>query len=704
MVWFRNSFELGAERADRDALLSLGGIDEVDLVWINGRFIGTSFGWGTERTYKVPPGLLRTGRNQVALNVLSTWGSGGMLGPQEQLRLTFADGESLSLGSGWQYRRVASEPGLPPRAPWLSIGGIAGLFNAMIAPLETLQIAGVLWYQGESNADHAATYANLLTEMIADWRRRFGASLPFLIVQLPNFGALPLAPSDSGWAAIRDAQRRVAGNDLHTGLVVTADVGDRLDLHPPNKEIVGRRAASVARALVYRGEGIVDGLSPLRAIRSGHDVVVEFDPAVDRLIVVGDGKPVAFELCTDEPASCAYADARLEENRVYITAPDAADATRVRFCWADAPICNLYGASGLPVGSFEYPLPARESLHIAADQGRSAGRIAIDTIDAPSLRNNLVGDSPSRKVLVYLPPGYEDAPDTRYPVIYLLHSYGADPESWLGRNGYEGMHVGEVLDALIASGEIRPLIVVMPDAKNRFGGSWYTDSATTGNWESFIADDLVSMVDGKYRTLARREGRGIAGQSMGAYGALRLAMHRPGTFAAVLAMSPVNLANPDPFGAPAHEAALAAADAPIEDAPLLARLMWSKAAAFSPDPDVPPHYARLPFARSDSGIVRDDRVWADWLDDSLVQRVPRHVGDLRRVHIRLEAGDRDPAIAEARAFAGALRDHDVPFTLETFEGGHVEGVRRRFETAAFAFFDQFFREAVNEAAEEGPYQ
>jgi sialate O-acetylesterase len=119
---------------------------------------------------------------------------------------------------------------------------------------------------------------------------------------------------------------------------------------------VGRRAAGVARALAYGGDGVIDGLAPSRAVRGGNEVILEFDAAVDRLTVVGDSKPLAFELCTDEPSSCAYADARLGENRVYITAPDAANATRVRYCWADAPICNLYGASGLPVGSFEVSL------------------------------------------------------------------------------------------------------------------------------------------------------------------------------------------------------------------------------------------------------------------------------------------------------------------------------------------------------------
>jgi sialate O-acetylesterase len=353
MLWFRKSFDLTAEQAQQKAMLSLGGIDEVDVTWINGRFVGTEFGWGTERTYAVPDEVLQAGQNSVVLNVLSTWGSGGMLGPQEGIQLTFGDGESHSLGDGWQYQMVPAEFGLPPRAPWESIGGLAGLFNAMVAPLEGLQFAGALWYQGESNAGDAAPYADLLTAMIADWRRRFGGSLAFLVVQLPNFGELPAAPAESGWAAIRDAQRRVAVDDPQTGLVVTIDVGDRLDLHPPNKQIVGQRAADVARALAFGKRGLVDGLSPSRAVRGANEVIVEIAPEEEKLVVVGDSKPVAFELCTDEPSRCTYANARIEKNRIYISAPDVGHATRVRHCWADAPICNLYGASGLPVGSFE---------------------------------------------------------------------------------------------------------------------------------------------------------------------------------------------------------------------------------------------------------------------------------------------------------------------------------------------------------------
>ena len=351
-VWYRKTFELDQSEAKRDAHLHLGGIDEVDVTWINGTFVGSQFGWGTERTYEVPNGVLRAGENLLVANVLSTWDSGGLLGPEEIVRLEFEDGRQHGLAEGWQYRKVSLEHGLPPRAPWESIGGLSGLFNAMIAPLQGLRLTGALWYQGETNAGRPEPYAGLLGAMIEDWRERFG-SLAFLVVQLPNFGSLLPRPSESGWAAIRDAQRRAALADPDTGLVVTIDAGDNFDLHPANKPVIGRRAAEVARAMLFGDEGVVDGLAPSHVRRSGEGVVLEFDPAVDALVVIGDSRPVAFELCTDEPSGCEYAEARLEGNRVVLSGPEGSGATRVRHCWADAPICNLYGKSGLPVGSFE---------------------------------------------------------------------------------------------------------------------------------------------------------------------------------------------------------------------------------------------------------------------------------------------------------------------------------------------------------------
>ena len=213
MVWFRRSLNLSAAQAAGTAALSLGAIDEVDETWVNGRAVGNSFGWGTERTYQLPAGVLHAGENLIVVNVLSTWDAGGMYGPPEHMALRCADGSSVALGGQWRYQFVADSMGYPPRSPWESIGGLSSLHNAMIAPLEPYGLRGVLWYQGESNVGNAAQYQQLLAGLKDDWRRKFSSALPFLIVELPNFGAPPVAPLASDWASLREAQRRAVADD-----------------------------------------------------------------------------------------------------------------------------------------------------------------------------------------------------------------------------------------------------------------------------------------------------------------------------------------------------------------------------------------------------------------------------------------------------------------------------------------------------------
>ncbi|MCO6511352.1 MAG: carboxypeptidase regulatory-like domain-containing protein [Aridibacter famidurans] len=314
--------------------------------------------------------------------------------------------------------------------------------------------------------------------------------------------------------------------------------------------------------------------------------------------------------------------------------------------------------------------------------------IVRDLVDSKMIAGNLLGESPKREVLVYLPPQYESSRQ-RYPVVYLLHSYGSGPDSWLGKDGYEGMDLEAELDRQIRPGSIRPMIVVMPDARTKLGGSWYADSAASGKWESFISEELVEFIDSKYRTIASRDFRGIAGQSMGGYGALRIAMHHPDVFGAVLGMSAVNLVNPNPFGEAAWKAAFESGDPSDPDANLLARLMWSKAAAFSPNPDSE-RFADLPFEEKDGGFVKRKDVWDTWLGETLVRQVPAFVDELKQLRIRLEAGSEDAARNEMSAFAGALSEKGIPFTSVVFEGGHVGGVRKRFEGPVLEFFERVF--------------
>lgn len=352
MVWFTRQVELTADQAAQHAWIDLGGIDEVDASWVNGTFVGATFGWGSRRSYELPEGGLRAGTNTIAINVLNGWGAGGMVGPDEAVKLRFSDGSEVPLSGGWRYARVPASIGSPPRAPWESVGGLTGMYNGMIAPLEQTRLAGMIWYQGESNTGRADAYEDLLTTLLADWRGQFGAEMPALIVQLANFGTLADQPVASGWARVRDAQRRVAEADPLAGLVVTIDIGDRLDIHPPNKQEVGRRAARAALHVLHDAPGTAWGARPRSARIEDERIMLRFADVEGSLRAMSTDQPGGFETCT--VSGCRFATARLVENRIILDlAEDGEAVSHVRYCWADAPLCPLYDQAGLPVGPFE---------------------------------------------------------------------------------------------------------------------------------------------------------------------------------------------------------------------------------------------------------------------------------------------------------------------------------------------------------------
>jgi sialate O-acetylesterase len=358
MVWYRRSFRLTPEQAARPATLSLGGIDEVDETWVNGRVIRNTFGWGTPRTYRLPAGTLRAGDNVVVVNVLSTWDAGGMTGPPDALTLTFEGGTAVSLAGEWHYRPVPRSAGRPPRAPWEPIAGLTTLYNGMIAPIGPYGIRGAVWYQGETNADAPAGYEKLLGGLMASWRGQFGAGLPFLVVQLPNFGAVPTSPTESNWADLREAQRRAVAADDNAGLVVTIDIGESDNLHPGNKQDVGKRLARAARHVIY-GEAIApSGPVPVSASRDGAAVVVTFGDVERALLSYSSSQAIGFELCGSAAGTCRFVIGDVDGSRVVLRPPSTPDwaPVRVRFCWGPSPLCNLTDGSGLPVGPFEIPI------------------------------------------------------------------------------------------------------------------------------------------------------------------------------------------------------------------------------------------------------------------------------------------------------------------------------------------------------------
>jgi len=353
-VWARKRFTLTPGEANKRATLTLGVIDETDVTWINGVPVGADFGWSQERNYKVAPGALKAGENELVVFIGDSWGAGGFAGPAEKLRLAFVDGSSKPLGDGWEYSVERRTLANPPHAPWESHTGLSTTYNAMIAPLGPLGLKGAAWYQGESDVG-VPGYNQRLAALMASWRRQFGdPKLPFLIVTLSTFGKPTSAPVASGWAEVIDQQRRAAAADSSAALVVATDLGDAGDLHPPNKLDVGRRAALAARKLAY-GEEVAAGPVPVAAeLDKGRNVIGVGFSGGSGVLRPLSGEPIGFELCGDAQETCRYARARLVASAPVVEIElDGKPATRVRYGWADVPIMNVYDEALLPIPPFE---------------------------------------------------------------------------------------------------------------------------------------------------------------------------------------------------------------------------------------------------------------------------------------------------------------------------------------------------------------
>jgi sialate O-acetylesterase len=255
------------------------------------------------------------------------------------------------------------------------------LYNGMIAPIGRYGFRGVVWYQGESNTGEAAAYGSHLDSLIADWRQRFGDELPWLNVQLAGYGVPSTAPSESGWAALREVQRRHREHDARYGIASAVDIGDRYDIHPPNKQELGSRLSRLARHLVYGERELAPtGPQPQSAHREGDEIVLRFANVSEGLVAYGAEHPIGFELCTNVPGEppardassasvgarwqptardCHYADATLAGNTVQLRHANPVvirAATHVRHGWADNPVITLFDRVGLPVQPFDQPI------------------------------------------------------------------------------------------------------------------------------------------------------------------------------------------------------------------------------------------------------------------------------------------------------------------------------------------------------------
>lgn len=239
-------------------------------------------------------------------------------------------------------------PGHPHRA--------AGLYNAMIAPLLPYGIQGAIWYQGESNAGRAYQYRTLFPAMITDWRKSWGqGDFPFLFVQLANFTEQLPEPKPSDWAELREAQlmttdKRSPTALKNTGMAVIIDIGEAKDIHPRNKQDVGKRLALNALANTYRKSVVWSG--PLyRGMKvKGNEAVLRFDHTDDGLVAKG-GELKGFAIAGADQ-NFVWAKAAIKGNRIVVSSDKVAEPVAVRYGWANNPDCNLYNGAGLPASPF----------------------------------------------------------------------------------------------------------------------------------------------------------------------------------------------------------------------------------------------------------------------------------------------------------------------------------------------------------------
>jgi enterochelin esterase-like enzyme len=293
---------------------------------------------------------------------------------------------------------------------------------------------------------------------------------------------------------------------------------------------------------------------------------------------------------------------------------------------------------------------------------------------------NLSGDSADRAVIVYLPPSYATAKNRRYPVMYHLHGYSIDAEFEV-----KALKMPESIDRAIAAAKAREMIVVIPDAKSLHNGSMYSNSVTTGDWETFVAHDLVAYIDAHYRTIPKLESRGLTGHSMGGYGTFRIGMKHPGVFSILYPMSSCCLS----------ARMVAPTDAPLEQVKtveeakkqeMFPRTTLAASAAWSPDPQNPPLYLDLPTRDGKT----DETVIARYAANAPNVMVSQYVTNLKGYRaIQMDVGLQDFLLSDNVEMHRLLTLFSIPHTYETYEGDHVNRVADRFEQNVLPFFSKY---------------
>jgi len=349
-IWFRKNFTIAAEDAGQSATLELSMIDDNDETFVNGVKVGGINGYNVKRVYTIQPSLLTEGRNSISVKVVDTGGGGGLYGEAKDMRLVTQSQKVISLAGDWNFQIESMSLGAtvsPNRYPTL-------LFNAMLNPLLNLSIRGALWYQGESNAGRAYQYRKEFPLMIQDWRAHFKqGDFPFYFVQLASYNsANGNSERGSTWAELREAQTMTLSLP-NTGMAVTTDIGEAKDIHPRNKQDVGKRLAAIALNRLYNTT-MIDGGPTYQSMKiEGRNVRLTFSQIGTGLLVKDKyGYLKGFEIAGSDQ-KFYYVKAWVEGNDIVVSCEAVTEPVAVRFAWADNPEdANLFNKEGFPAVPF----------------------------------------------------------------------------------------------------------------------------------------------------------------------------------------------------------------------------------------------------------------------------------------------------------------------------------------------------------------
>lgn len=360
-VWYRRTFDLTAEQAKMGATLSFCA-DDQDFAYINGTQVGFSDVAGKLRHYPVQTNLLKPGKNTVALQVWDWGKDGGLCGSADDLHLELTDGhasQTIALAGEWHHKPGVSLNSMKkrPQAPQ-SIRPTV-LYNAMINPMINYAIKGVIWYQGEANArsDSAELYDQTLGMMVKQWREKWGlGDFPFIQVQLASFRKIEPEPGNSVWALLRESQENLMRMAKNIGMATAIDVGSETDIHPTDKQTVGKRLALNALAMAYDKD--IEYLGPIYKSSEVKDgkIILHFEHA-DQL-KSSDGKDLKGFSIAGADKQFVWADARIDGNTIVVSSDKIKEPVAARYGWQDYVTGNLVNGAGLPASPFRTDKPA----------------------------------------------------------------------------------------------------------------------------------------------------------------------------------------------------------------------------------------------------------------------------------------------------------------------------------------------------------